>query len=232
MAYHNSAPVLRIAPDMHSHKSDLDPTEWKPKLGDGHRKTSEAFRYLSQFHQTMNNTTTAIDMKNADIATITTSDTPSETNDDLTIVHYNSSGHATKRPPMHKNTTSMSTISTPNLSLNNTPTTGSSSFDSNTHRFDYDFNLRPLPPRQNPLYYSTSTGAGKGIDLVTPHVAPPLSIMAGETAFSMPTYDHDFWGKKKVVAVATTGANGAVRGGAPSTTNHGDGLGALFGKAA
>ena len=44
-------PVLRIASDLHDHQSDLDPTEWKPKLG--HRTNSEAYRYLSKFHATM-----------------------------------------------------------------------------------------------------------------------------------------------------------------------------------
>ncbi len=39
----------RIPTDFHNGKSDLDPTEWKPKL---HRRgESEAWRYLSQFHQ-------------------------------------------------------------------------------------------------------------------------------------------------------------------------------------
>ncbi|KAK4936811.1 hypothetical protein LTR10_022400 [Elasticomyces elasticus] len=41
----------RIPADIHHHKSDLDPTEWKPKLA--HRGASEAFQYLSRFHQTM-----------------------------------------------------------------------------------------------------------------------------------------------------------------------------------
>lgn len=123
--------------------------------------------------------------------------------------------------------------STPSLSLNNTPTTAASSFDSNAQlSYDhYDFNLRPLPPRQNPLYYSTSAGGGRGIDLVTPHVAPLIDMAASS---SMPTvYDNDFWGKKKVVpAGATDGAGGAALGKPSSITNHGDGLGALFGKAA
>jgi hypothetical protein len=49
--YH-SPPVLRIPSDLHDHKSDLDPTEWKPKLGP--RAQSEAYRYLSRFHAAMN----------------------------------------------------------------------------------------------------------------------------------------------------------------------------------
>ncbi|KAL8731439.1 MAG: hypothetical protein Q9166_003414 [cf. Caloplaca sp. 2 TL-2023] len=45
-------PILsaRIPPEAHEGKSDLDPTEWKPKLV--HRPTSDASKYLSQFHRT------------------------------------------------------------------------------------------------------------------------------------------------------------------------------------
>ncbi|KAK5050585.1 hypothetical protein LTR84_003867 [Exophiala bonariae] len=251
---HSSPVLLRIPPDMHGHKSDLDPTEWKPKLGDGHRKTSEAFRYLSQFHQNMNNAFNA----NADAMIMIPTpkcDTPSvdETKDSLITnnnVQYNTVGSTS---------TTVSTISTtPSLtsaSMSATPTTGPSSFDStiyahmhnynpNYHKtpdyehgtkydYDYDFNLRPLPPRQNPMYYSTSAGGGRGIDLVTPHVAP--GVEAGESAASsMPmTYDHDFWGKKKVVPVASGPASlGAGPRGGHTGLSSGDGLGALFGKAA
>ncbi|MCJ1478134.1 hypothetical protein MMC13_006810 [Lambiella insularis] len=38
-----------IPPVLHHFKSDLDPTEWKPDLK--HRPSSEANRYLSQFHR-------------------------------------------------------------------------------------------------------------------------------------------------------------------------------------
>lgn len=44
------APLARIPPEAHEGKSDLDPTEWKPKLA--HRPTSDASKYLSQFHHT------------------------------------------------------------------------------------------------------------------------------------------------------------------------------------
>ncbi|KAI4259279.1 MAG: hypothetical protein LQ352_000819 [Teloschistes flavicans] len=40
----------RIPPVDHEGKSDLDPTEWKPKLA--HCPTSDASKYLSQFHRT------------------------------------------------------------------------------------------------------------------------------------------------------------------------------------
>ncbi|KAI4246023.1 MAG: hypothetical protein L6R40_002239 [Gallowayella cf. fulva] len=43
-------PSARIPPEAHEGKSDLDPTEWKPKLT--HRPISDASKYLSQFHRT------------------------------------------------------------------------------------------------------------------------------------------------------------------------------------
>ncbi|KAL8695059.1 MAG: hypothetical protein Q9218_000427 [Villophora microphyllina] len=43
-------PSARIPPVAHDGTSDLDPTEWKPKLH--HRPTSDASKYLSQFHRT------------------------------------------------------------------------------------------------------------------------------------------------------------------------------------
>lgn len=44
-------PSIRIPTDHHNATSDLDPTEWKPK-GNRDPRSSEAFRYLSQFHTT------------------------------------------------------------------------------------------------------------------------------------------------------------------------------------
>ena len=40
----------RILSNAHEGKADLDPTEWKPKLP--HRPTSDASKYLGQFHRT------------------------------------------------------------------------------------------------------------------------------------------------------------------------------------
>ena len=175
-------PSTRIPSDVHHFKSDLDPTEWKPKLPRSVSGASEAFRYLSRFHDT-------------------TKWNPNNLEND----------QDRPQPLRHKSTASMSTMTTPMLSLGNTPTTASTSFDSH---YDFAFNLRPLPPRQNPLY-SASAGHAKGIDLVTPHIPPPLDL-AGSS--SVPNdFDHDFWGKKVVVPGST-----------PRT--KGDGLGALFGK--
>lgn len=48
---YQSTPIVRIPEELHDHKSDLDPTEWKPKLPRG---ASDAYRYLSQFHANIN----------------------------------------------------------------------------------------------------------------------------------------------------------------------------------
>ncbi|EXJ90927.1 hypothetical protein A1O1_04033 [Capronia coronata CBS 617.96] len=186
----HATPALRIPADIHDAKSDLDPTEWKPKLQ--RRTNSEAFQYLSRFNLTMNGS-----------GSVFTSETES---------HHTVQPRKPERPAnvRHKSTASMS-MSTSGMttpSLGNTPTTTASSFDS----FYYDFNLRPLPPRQNPLY-STNAGTYKGIDLVTPHIPPPVVNVDGYVADV--THDLDFWGKKLVV---------------PGSTPQGNGLGALFGK--
>ncbi|EHY60099.1 hypothetical protein HRR83_006459 [Exophiala dermatitidis] len=161
--YDSHTPSLRIPVDQHDAKSDLDPTEWKPKLQrPSHTRQSEAFRYLSRFHQTMLN------------------------NDNINNAWTSTSvPDAALRPsaaPRHKSTMSLSasTITTGTTpSLGNTPTTtsASTSFDS-VYNYDYDFKMRPLPPRQNPMT-STSPGTyrGIGIDLVTPHIAPPAPPM-------------------------------------------------------
>lgn len=99
-------------------------------------------------------------------------------------------------------------MNTPTPSLANTPTTMGSSIDSL-----YEFNLRPLAPRSNPLY-STSAGHAKGIDLVTPHIAPPVDVAV---AGSVGADGMDLWGKKVVVF---------------GQTPRGEGLGALFVKGA
>lgn len=170
---------VRIPSDLHDHKSDLDPTEWKPKLQ--HHSNSEAFRYLSRFHQNMT--------------------TLSDGNEHLRL----------ERPPIprHKSATSVSMSMGTTPSLGTTPTTVASSFEST---YDFNFNLRPLPLRQNPLY-STSAGVSRGIDLVTPHIPPPVDVAGSSPVRN--TFDNDFWGKKVVV---------------PGTTPRGNGLGALFGK--
>ncbi|KAK5078960.1 hypothetical protein LTR64_002620 [Lithohypha guttulata] len=144
--------------DNHSFKSDLDPTEWKPKPTRGERPVSsrynsEAFRYLSSFHRIINKNNESNDHN----------DTPNEIRIDVA-------------------NTRIATVTAPTTpSLGNTPTTTASSWSLSTSagcadvgNGAYDFNTRPLAPRHN-RWYSTSVIAGSGIDLVTPHIAPPAA---------------------------------------------------------
>lgn len=143
--------------DNHSFKSDLDPTEWKPKPTRGARPVSsrynsEAFRYLSSFHRSINKNNESNDHN----------DTPDEIKIDVTNTSIAAAATAPTTP-----------------SLGNTPTTTASSWSLSTSagymdmgNGAYDFNTRPLAPRHN-RWYSTSVIGGSGIDLVTPHIAPP-----------------------------------------------------------
>jgi hypothetical protein len=114
--------------------SDFEPTEWKPRLLT--RCNSEAFRYLSQFHEPAGSDR-----------------------------HDEGAGH--RHLFSHRSTTSIASMTTPSLSLSQTPSTASSSLSSGA---EYDFNIRPLQSRQNPMY-SASAGTTKSIDLVLPFVA-------------------------------------------------------------
>ncbi|KIW29911.1 uncharacterized protein PV07_05696 [Cladophialophora immunda] len=192
-------PFTRIPFDLHDHRSDLDPTEWKPKIPHrGASANSEAFRYLSRFHQTHN------------IINNNSADHPDH--------HHHQSKPVRPVAMRHKSTLSMSTLTpgTTTPSLANSPTTTSSSFGSM-----YEFNLRPLAPRTNPLY-STSAGHSRSIDLVTPHIPPPTPTVVGDVglAGSIPAVEAevDLWGKKVVRPVVS------------AATPKGEGLGALFGK--
>ena len=181
-----STSSFRIPADTHSAKSDLDPTEWKPKLHrGGPSTTSEAFHYLSQFHHT---------------TTLDASDRLSNEK------HLTAPG----RPYFaHRSTTSVASLATPSLA--STPVTEATS-PSMSGSYEFGFNTRPLPPRQNP-FYSASTGATKGIELVMPHTSPSVAYIAGsvpEASF----YTGD-WAKRTVA-------------GSPSAYSK-EGLGALFG---
>ncbi|KAK6364780.1 hypothetical protein LTS17_011885 [Exophiala oligosperma] len=212
----------RIPTDIHHFRSDLDPTEWKPKLPYRASGSSEAFTYLSRFHEVM------------------TAGDGGEDSDPL---------RSENRGLRHKSTASLSTLpttATTTPSLGNTPTTmastssTSTSFDgrydgNNTNNeYGFAFSTRPLPPRRNPMYhYSASTSYVKGIDLVTPHIPPlpppTVKVVAASTSVPSGSYDdnnnnhnsggyEDFWGKKIVV----------MSGGGTPRANGGDGLGALF----
>lgn len=143
---HAHTTASRIPTDIHSYRSDLDPTEWKPKSARtgrpaSNRYNSEAFRYLSSFHRAIN--------KN-------------ESND-------NDTPHDIKIEVPNLNSIAATAPTTP--SLDNTPTTTASSWSMSTSA-GYDYNTRPLMPRHN-RWYSTSAVGGSGVDLVTPHIPPP-----------------------------------------------------------
>lgn len=97
-------PSIRMPTDEHHAKSDLDPTEWKPK-GNGNSRSSEAFRYLSQFHRASSSTL--------------------DENEKISAV----------RPHMHRSDTSMTSMTTtPSLASTPTTATSSVSmeYDFNT----------------------------------------------------------------------------------------------------
>ncbi|OJK00007.1 hypothetical protein ASPACDRAFT_1888636 [Aspergillus aculeatus ATCC 16872] len=123
-------------------KTDQDPSEWKPviPMGNGAHSvaTSDAWKYLSQFH-----------------------------NDDR--------GVPLRRPGLgHRSSASLTTLISstgPVPSLTHTPSTVASSFSSNASDYMsqmHDPTYRPLPPRHNPHFCSSS--AAKGVELVVPHV--------------------------------------------------------------
>ena len=181
-----TAPQFRIPADQHDHKSDLDPTEWKPKLGrprpmSSKSANSPAFQYLSQFHRS------------------TSSCALGEENNTLKAAH--------------KSTTSMGSLaSAPSLATS--PDTAASSMDaaspvaaSYTFGCDYDFSTRALPPRRNPEF---STSFSKGVDLVTPHCVPAPQNPAGKP-MAEPMFHGGMWEKKPVTGKSspvTTSAEG------------------------
>jgi hypothetical protein len=155
--------AIGIPASQHNAKADLDPTEWKPRLLT--RSNSEAFRYLSQFHRS-----------------------PTERGGDA---HDEGGGH--RHLFSLCSTTSIASMTTPSLSLSQTPSTASSSLSTGA---EYDFNTRPLQSRQNPVY-SASAGTTKSIDLVLPFVGPC-------TAASLPCqFDDRKYEKRSLTRVST-----------------------------
>jgi hypothetical protein len=150
--------------------SDVDPTEWKPRLLT--RCNSEAFRYLSQFH--------------------------SPTSAGASDAHGEGGGGGHRHLFSHRSTTSIASMTTPSLSLSQTPSTASSSLSTGA---EHDFNTRPLQSRQNPMY-SASAGTTKSVDLVMPFVAP-------STATSLPCqFDDRKYEKRSLAKVSTWPAEG------------------------
>lgn len=143
----NDASSSRIPADLHSYTSDLDPTEWKPKSTRSGRPASS--RYNSEAFRYLSSFHRAINKNESN-----DNDTPNEIRFEV--------------PNM--NNLAVTAPTTP--SLGNTPTTTASSWSMSTSA-GYEYNNRPLMPRHN-RWYSTSVVGGGGVDLVTPHIPPPV----------------------------------------------------------
>lgn len=130
-----------------------------------------------------------------------------------------------QRPAMknqHRRTPSITSLNPPSLgtptTTTSTTTSSSLSTSADCTNLTYDFNTRPLAPRQDPSY-SSSAGAAKGIDLVLPHVAPPATpLLAGSAPDHVP-FHGGVW-EKQMVKKLPEGLAGDAK----------EGLGALFGK--
>ncbi|KAL2002949.1 hypothetical protein VTN02DRAFT_5482 [Thermoascus thermophilus] len=174
-----TTPSVRIPADLHDAKSDLDPTEWKPILPRHHGSStslasSEAWQYLSQFH-------------GSSAEVMFPSRRPS--------AGYRSSASLS---------TMMSSGGVP--SLTHTPSTVASSFASNSDYVSYmhEYANRPLPPRHNPSF-STSSGATKGLELVMPHISAPaaddVTVTTTDSGSIFPARG-SVWGKREVKTYA------------------------------
>ncbi|KAE8146319.1 life-span regulatory factor-domain-containing protein [Aspergillus avenaceus] len=137
-----STQASRIMGDFHDAKTDQDPSEWKP----------------------------VISMSSGASASLASS----EAWHYLAQFHGSSAPVPVRRPRTdHRSSASLSTLvsATGALpSLTHTPSTVASSFSSNASEgYMNESAHRPLPPRHNP-YFSSSTSGAKGVELVMPHV--------------------------------------------------------------
>lgn len=122
----DTAPTDTRSPaDIHAFKSDLDPTEWKPKATRGgrpavNRYNSEAFRYLSSFHRAINksndNDTLTLEVPDMNAIAATAPTTPSLGNTPTTTASSwsmsTSAGYGDVRPlaPRHNRWYSASVV--------------------------------------------------------------------------------------------------------------------------
>lgn len=158
--------TTRIPADNHGSKSDLDPTEWKPKEKTARpassRYNSEAYRYLSSFHRSISkfnfNEGDGRDTEGGVSFSVPTSTSAGST---PSLVHTPS-------------TTASSYGSVPTTSLDsNITSTYTTSIYTGLDKNGYDFSTRPLAPRHSRWHSMNGpNGVGIGADLVTPHVAP------------------------------------------------------------
>ncbi|ERF75659.1 hypothetical protein EPUS_08812 [Endocarpon pusillum Z07020] len=225
-SYTSASFQSRLPTDHHNAKSDLDPTEWKPKIPrrgvsstttttttttSSSSNNSEAFRYLSRFNQS----TTTPNGEDMTTERIQRPSLPKANNNH----HHHSTTSITS---LLNNNTITTNGSTPSLSQTptTTPSSLSTSIDYTTTTPNYDFNTRPLPPRHDPSYSSSAGAIKGGYDLVMPYVAPPAPPVVAGSAPDHVHLDGEAWEKQTVRKLApAAGSEGEVR----------EGLGKLFG---
>lgn len=181
-----SSPQIRIPSELHDAKSDLDPTEWKPKLQrprlTSSKSNSAAFQYLSQFHRSTSNC----------------------------ALGENEIFEKSPLGSVHRSTVSMASLySAPSLATS--PDTAASSMDTDlaaqsyTYGYgDSDFATRALPPRINPEF-SSRRSISRGMDLVVPHCAPPQPAIASSVP-DVP-FQGGLWEKRSVSSKSSIKAN-------------------------
>lgn len=163
---HHGRPATRIPADNHGFKSDLDPTEWKPKgrstRPNSNRFNSEAYQYLSSFHRSISKSN--IHGSNGEYIEGGISFS----------VPISSSTESTPSLVHTPSTTASSCASVPNLGFD-TGVTGAynTSMYTGLDKNGYDFSTRPLLPRHGRWHSMNGpNGVSIGTDLVTPHAAP------------------------------------------------------------
>ncbi|RMZ75155.1 hypothetical protein DV737_g5433, partial [Chaetothyriales sp. CBS 132003] len=166
-ASYSPTPSIRIPPDVHTFKPDLDPTEWKPKLSGStslSRTHSDAYRYLSRFHMDNNN---AVNPSGNEYVRVDRPSSAAQRRKHMSMHHMHTKSL----------TTTPSLASTPTTAASSLSSTASASASAMASRsldvgYDCDFHTRPLNSRTNPLY--AISPAAKSTDLVTPHIVPAL----------------------------------------------------------
>ncbi|KAL1965009.1 hypothetical protein VTN77DRAFT_6209 [Rasamsonia byssochlamydoides] len=151
-------PGLRIPSDLHDAKADIDPTEWKPVIS--RRNGSSTSLASTEAWNYLSQ------FHGGDEA--------------MMMMPTRRPGHA------HRSSASLSVLNGALPSLTHSPSTATSSLNSNSDYVGpvYDFTaLRPLPPRRNPSS-STSAGATKGVELVVPQIPPPAAAAGGDARSS------------------------------------------------
>lgn len=167
-----------IPAELHDYDSDLDPTEWKPKLFD-REDSSDGLRFFSRFHR---------DRSMTSISETSLRDARRE--------EY-SSGASTPttyiRTPSLRHTPSTTAASSLSTSI-------SVGFTGSFSHYGYDSRSRPLPRQDK--WYGLSHSTPKGLDLVTPQIMPassaPYSALMGLPQLTYGEGRRLSWEKRKV----------------------------------